>query len=701
MKDRLRALLPLAGAILLMLVPFRAFLGSEVPSGRDLLFFFFPLKAHLVEAVMRGELPWVDRFRWGGSPLLGAPSAAPFDPANVLFLILPLGAGMKAWILIHLAVALAGFAAFSRRLGLSRASAAVAGLVFALAGTTVSLAAFPAALSALSVLTWFATFVFDAVRMPGRRVTVKVALAAALILLATPPEFVFYAAFVAIAVFFAAGREGRSWRDRARALALLAAAALLAAGLGAIALLPAAATAGRSVRSPGGGMGPGAAAAKPLAKPRLPEIFVDGVVADWTAVAAAPGVPDYPYLPSLTPGRVAWALVLVALFRRGPGRIAAAALAVLGFLLALGDTTPVFGVAVRILPPLAWIRYPERHMILASFGLAWLAALGLLGLAHAVSARVLRIVLPLLALAVLLDRERTARRLSPLEDESVLTRRPALLAPLPVGPGDAPPPRLFFRDIYAPVPIYDLSDLGSSSRVGRETLLPAYASLFGVAYQFEVDYDLSLSVEAFEWTRLLARAVPESPPLALRFVRGAGVSTIVQSDRGADLRYRPHLVRIEDAVPPYRFAARIVASADARAVFARLLEDGFPADTAYVDAAFPGVSDAPAPGRILSVADRPSGLFLDVEVDGPGPGFLMLYRLREAAEEATLDGRPALVSQVAFGFAGLSVPPGRHALRLRPDTRWVKIGAVISAVTSLALAVFLLAPWRRDASRSA
>ena len=88
-------------------------------------------------------MPWVDRFRWGGSPLLGAPSAAPFDPANVLFVLLPLGTAMKAWILLHLAVALAGFAAFARRLGLERAPAAVAGLVFALGGTTVSLAAFP------------------------------------------------------------------------------------------------------------------------------------------------------------------------------------------------------------------------------------------------------------------------------------------------------------------------------------------------------------------------------------------------------------------------------------------------------------------------------------------------------------------------------------------------------------------------------
>ncbi|MGZ5382027.1 MAG: hypothetical protein ACXWFQ_09195, partial [Thermoanaerobaculia bacterium] len=177
MKNRLRVYLPLLGAILLALLPFREFLGSGVPAGRDLLFYFFPMKAHLVEAVTRGEMPWVDRFRWGGSPLLGAPSAAPFDPANVVFVLLPLGTAMKAWILLHLALALAGFAAFARRLGLERAPAAVAGLVFALGGTTVSLAAFPAALSALSILPWFAAFVFDLMRAPGRPTMAAVAAA--------------------------------------------------------------------------------------------------------------------------------------------------------------------------------------------------------------------------------------------------------------------------------------------------------------------------------------------------------------------------------------------------------------------------------------------------------------------------------------------------------------------------------------------
>ena len=704
MKERLRASLPLFGALLLALLPFRDFLGSGIPVGRDLLFYFFPLKAHLVEAALRGELPWVDRFRWGGSPLLGAPSAAPFDPANVLFVILPLGAAMKAWILLHVAVALVGFAAFARRLGLERAPAAVAGLVFALGGTTVSVASFPPTLSALSILPWFAAFVFDLVRAPRARevaAVAKVAITAALILLATAPEFVLYATFVAVAIFFAARSEGGGLAHVGRPLAALAAGALLAAGLAAIAVLPAGATAARSARSPEGGGSFSDEALKPFAVPRIADLVTDGFVADWTVVATAPGIPDYPYLPSVTPGRVAWILVVLGLVRKGPGRIAAAGLALFGILLSLGNATPAFGLAMRVLPPLGWIRYPERHLILAGFGLAWLAALGVRRLVDAVSPRALRIALPLLAFAVFLDREGITRRLSPVDDASVIARAPALLAQLPAVPAGAPPPRRFFQDLYAPVPVYDLRDLAASGRVGRESLLPAYASLFGVGYQFEIDYDLSLSAEAFEWTRLLSRAVQESPRLARRIVRSVGVSAIVRSARDEDGRYRSRLERIADPVPPYRFAAKLVASTDPRAVVKQLLEDGFPVDTAYVDEAVPGVSPIPAAGRILAIDDRPSGLSLDVEVGGPGPGFLMLYRLREAVEEATLDGHPASVSRVAFGFAGLAIPPGRHSVRLRPDTRWVKIGSVISTVIALGLAATLLRLRRRPAPGNA
>lgn len=689
------------GAVLIAWVPYRAFFSSSVPVGRDLLYYFYPLKAHLAEGLVHGELPWVDRFRWGGAPLLGGPSAAPFDPANVVFLALPLGAAMKAWMLLHLALLVTGFAAFARRLGLAAAPAAVAGLVFGLAGTTVSVMAFPPTLSALSVLPWFAAFVLDTTRAPSLRTASKAGAAAAAIVLASAPEFVFYAAVIALAILLAAppGAAGDARPRRAPALAALAGAGALAAGLSAVALFPGAASAARGIRGPGGGMAEGAAALEPLDPARLKEFFGDGFVADWTTEAVGPGVSHYPYLPSLTPGRVAWLLVLAGLVWRGPLRIASVVLASGGALLALASATPFFHLAVRVVPFLASLRYPERHATLAGFGLATLAALGLARLDAALSPWGRRVVFPLLALAVLVDRETTARRLSPMDDPSILSRRPAILEALPASPGNDPPPRIFYRDLYAPVPAYDMHDVDASNRTARASLLPAYGSLFGAAYVFEKDYDLSLSAETFEWMRLFSRAVPEPGPFPMKIVRAAGVSAVVASEKGEDGRYRPVLRRFAEPVPPFRFASRVVASDDARSVFARLLQDGPPPGTAYVGEALPGFPESAAAGRVLAVHDRPSGLALDVEVEGPGEGFLMLWRLREAVEEAAMDGRKAETCSMAFGFAGIRVPPGRHAITLRPETRWVKIGALVTVATAAAL--MLAAARRRGGTASA
>ena len=231
----------------------------------------------------------MDRFRWGGVPLLAGPSSAPFDPANVLFLALPLGTAMKAWLLLHLAVLVAGFAAFARRLGLAPAPAAVAGLVFALSGTTVSLVASPPTLSALSVLPWFAAFVLDAVREPSPRAAAKKAAAAALVVLASAPEFVLYAGGIAVAIVAAAPPVPEAPRPRrGRALIALGGALVLAAGSPPSARFP---RGPRDAQHSGpGGMGEerrGARASSAGASQGIPR---RRLVADWTRASAAPGV---------------------------------------------------------------------------------------------------------------------------------------------------------------------------------------------------------------------------------------------------------------------------------------------------------------------------------------------------------------------------------------------------------------------------
>ncbi len=108
----------------------------------------------------------------------------------------------------------------------------------------------------------------------------------------------------------------------------------------------------------------------------------------------------------------------------------------------------------------------------------------------------------------------------------------------------------------------------------------------------------------------------------------------------------------------------------------------------------------PSPGRLLSVRDGGGALHLVVEADGPADAFLMLFRLRQACAEATLDGRPVLVASTDFGFAGVRIPPGRHVVRLRPDTRWVKIGFVGTVAGIVAWLILAVRSRRRRAGAS-
>ncbi|HYN42862.1 MAG TPA: hypothetical protein VE129_13855, partial [Thermoanaerobaculia bacterium] len=143
-------------ALALLLVPYRTLLGPGIPSGRDLVPYFYPLKTHLVEAIRSGEMPWIDRFRWGGLPLLSWPGAAAFDPGNVLFLLLPTAAAAKVWMLLRVLTGAAGFAVFLRATGVPPLSSALGALAWGASGITASSASFLSTSSAHSVLPWFA-----------------------------------------------------------------------------------------------------------------------------------------------------------------------------------------------------------------------------------------------------------------------------------------------------------------------------------------------------------------------------------------------------------------------------------------------------------------------------------------------------------------------------------------------------------------
>jgi hypothetical protein len=250
-SSSLPAALVLLLAILAVFLPYVSFLGSKVPAARDLPTLFYPLKAHLSEAVRSGQLPWIDRYRWGGVPLLGSPASAPFDPGNILFFVLPLGVATKAWILLRLATAVAGFAAFSRRWGLSSETAAASGVLYGLGGISVSLVPFLSTVTAYSLLPWFGARWIDLIRSPDRRSLLGLSIVSALIFLSSCPEFFFYTAVLGLFLVLTLRREFGSPGKAGRVLGLGTASALLAVGIAAPALLPAISTGERSIRGEG------------------------------------------------------------------------------------------------------------------------------------------------------------------------------------------------------------------------------------------------------------------------------------------------------------------------------------------------------------------------------------------------------------------------------------------------------------------
>ncbi len=662
-------------ALALLLVPYRTLLGPGGPSGRDLVPYFYPLKTHLVEALRAGEVPWIDRFRQGGLPLLSSPGVAAFDPGNLLFLLLPTAAAAKAWMLLRVLTGAAGFAVFLRVTGLPPLSSALGALAWGASGITASAASFLSTSSAHAALPWLAAALLHVRSERSGRSVAFLGVATASAIVASVPEPLLAAALLAL-VLLAGRGEGRGLRERLATAGLWGSAGLLGMLLAAPAVGAFVVTGLQSIRSVGGALLPEFAAVGALPPIRLGELLADGVVVDWTRTAVADGVSRYPYFPSLTPGRVAWTLALLGLVAGRGARLRAAALATLGVLLALGPATPVAGWLLGAIPFASVIRYPEKWTVLFGFGVVWLAALGAAALEKALPGRK-ALAFAVLGVILAVDRAGITSRLIPMSDASLLEVRPEILEQLPAPRGEEPPLRLLAltgTDLPAGAASNELRFYGETM---TEWGIPWTFTRFGVASILEADYDAALPRAQFEWTLLLEDSPPGSP-MAEALARAAGARGAIVPDRGAGGRPRAGLRLFHDPVSPVRFVARVLREAGPREAATRFLRERAPVDAAFLSA--PGAPLVPSPGRVLGISDRSSRLEVDAEVVGPEPGYLLVCRPLVAACVATLDGRTVVVDDANVGFAGLAIPPGRHVVRLRPRRSWLIIATVLSAL---------------------
>ena len=113
--------------------------GDKVPFFRDLGLYFYPIRFSVAESFKAGELPLWDRHMAMGYPLLADFQSGAFYPPSLVYLLLPFFAAIRATFIIHYLVASTGAYLLFRRWRYPVLLAVVAGVLFTLGGTMVSL----------------------------------------------------------------------------------------------------------------------------------------------------------------------------------------------------------------------------------------------------------------------------------------------------------------------------------------------------------------------------------------------------------------------------------------------------------------------------------------------------------------------------------------------------------------------------------
>ncbi|MCE9634926.1 MAG: YfhO family protein [Planctomycetes bacterium] len=373
---------------------------------RDTIYDFIPWRRFAADAAREGSVPLWNPYSRFGQPFVANPQSAFFYPPHHLFDLLPVRWALAGTIALHLFIAAAGMFALLRRFGLVASAAMLGGIVFAFGTYFTANLEF---MSVMDTLAWAPLTILlvcrvgDAVRggsppsalRRAARPVVLLASVVAMQVLAGQAQVLVYTAFAALVYAVAVElAERRRAADRGahrprtdasapRTLALLAAAAVLAAGLSLVQLLPSLDLVPHSVRA--AGVDPGleiaSMPARHLATLIFPLAFGRPGANEWWS----PSLFEF-WLGCLHVGLLPLACATFAALPRCDGNrtvsraaAASAALCVIGVLIAMGKHAPVYGL-LQSLPGTDKVRWPAKGLQLTAIGLAALAGIGFDGL---------------------------------------------------------------------------------------------------------------------------------------------------------------------------------------------------------------------------------------------------------------------------------------------------------------------------------
>lgn len=373
------------GVLGLLLWP--VLLGDQTLFYRDLYLQYIGTGRILHSGAFSASLTW-DPILNGGQPLLGNPNRFVLYPSRILYLIMNPTSGLNWEISIHFLLGAVGAVQLARRLGLSRAGSAVAGLSYSLSGLSISIASHLGRLMAYHWVPWVVLAVHAGLCEKSKK-SWRWQLAIPLCFLAQ--WLTGTAESVALTAVMAVGwvatlhfGQGSRYRVVIRSCGLVA----LGVGLAAIQILPAAEMVYRSDRASYAEIG--ATVDWSLHPLRIPEILIPGYCGPidevyngshyWGARLFNRGVP---LVVSIYLGISVAFLALIGWIRSTSDPMWRSLRLFLSFfaggavLLAFGEYVPFIGRAWATVPGFNVVRFPVKMILVVGLPVALWAGRGL------------------------------------------------------------------------------------------------------------------------------------------------------------------------------------------------------------------------------------------------------------------------------------------------------------------------------------
>ncbi len=339
----------------------------------DGLTYYLPVQIVAARSWRAGSIPSWDRYSFAGSPLLATGQVGAFYPPNLVHLVLSPAVAHDLLVVLALAVAGLGGALLGRRLTGDPVAGAVAGLAFGLSGFLFGHLNHLAISATACWLPWALLGVERLLERPRPLRLLGAAAPVAAAAVAGHPQLLLVVVAVVVLWAAAVGLGERSWRP----LLLGVLTAVAGLGLGAVQLVPALHHLGQSDRA-------SLTFAQAMSWSYGPRESLLLVFPHLFGSQGGSGPFTAPYAGEWSQNELSGYVGAAALVLGAAGLAAAhrarrllpiGTIAVVGALVALGDTTPV-GRVVHALPVLGQLRSWGRATVALDLAVAVLAAYG-------------------------------------------------------------------------------------------------------------------------------------------------------------------------------------------------------------------------------------------------------------------------------------------------------------------------------------